>query len=172
MTKAQALQITAYLLVRFPQAALTEEQRDAFAFDIAPLHDYSVAQIASAQLVRAQDRFPSIHEFRAAYRSVAERQHAGDTLAAINAAPYGSAPTWFQVWWWASHVREPLERRYPEEARAGETAWGRGLTDHPGYLPRDDYLALEAEWVSAGAPPVSATAELLQMARVQRKVGA
>lgn len=73
MTTAEAGQALAYLNAAFPRDALEPESAAVWVREIAELKNPEAALEAAKLIGRGSDRFPTIKEFRQAYRQAADR---------------------------------------------------------------------------------------------------
>lgn len=73
MKLSEALRIVKYLNTAFSRDAIEAESAELYATEIALLHDGAIGEQAARDCARTLDRFPSIHEFRDAYKSISRR---------------------------------------------------------------------------------------------------
>lgn len=156
MTRHDAGRIVAVLSSAFPHPPITPERADLLTSEIALLADPEAAFTATQTLIRNGDYFPTIHQIRAAYHLVAERQRAARERREIEPAQE-RPPTWVQVWMWARNERVPREQRAFPQQRPGYDSIVQSGDRPPDYLSAAEYEALEAEWREAGSPTWKAT---------------
>lgn len=87
MTTAEAGQVLAFLNAAFPRDALEPESAAIWVREIASLRDATAAQAAARTIGRNGDRFPTLKEFRATYRTEHETLMSGRQLAEPVGAP-------------------------------------------------------------------------------------
>lgn len=73
MKQSEAVRIVMYLNAAFPRDAIEAESVELYATEIALLYDAGIGDQAARDCARTLDRFPSIHEFRQAYKSISRR---------------------------------------------------------------------------------------------------
>lgn len=140
MTRDQAGKVIGYLNAGFHREALEPESVLVWLADVQLLAEFEVAQAAAAKIVRSADKFPTIHEFRVAYRAVLEAQ---GPLPSLEPPPrLTKRPEWIDVWRWARSVGE--ERWFPQQHEHGD------LSRPP--MTMADYDELRQTWLVAGAP--------------------
>jgi hypothetical protein len=91
MKQSEALRIVRYLNTAFPRDAIEHDSAELYATEIALLHDGEIGDRAARDCARTLDRFPSIHEFREAYKSISRRVHS-ERESARHALEPGPAP--------------------------------------------------------------------------------
>lgn len=82
MTLEQAGQVVGWLNAAFPRDALEAESAAIWITEVAELPHYDAALDAAKRIGRNGDRFPSLKEFRQAYRQAFDRQISGRELDA------------------------------------------------------------------------------------------
>lgn len=73
MKQSEAVRLVMYLNAAFPRDAIEAESVELYATEIALLHDSEIGERAARDCARTLDRFPSIHEFRQAYKALNRR---------------------------------------------------------------------------------------------------
>lgn len=84
MKESEAVRIVKFLNTAFPRDAIEAESAELFSTEIALLYDGRIGDDAARECARTLDRFPSIHEFRQAYKSISRRvesRREGERLA-------------------------------------------------------------------------------------------
>lgn len=175
LRQADAIRILARLKAAFPAMALDEVQAEVQLREVALLHDPEILDEAVTNLIRSEDRFPSIAKVRLAYRSINDARAAHQAaLKAAEPPDDRGVPTWVDVWWWARHTKDE-KRTFPQcvdamsdyeltkewRQMSGSTAPGNIVSatskrSDPEAMTVAEYEALEAGWRAAGCPSVSA----------------
>lgn len=140
MTREQASKVVGYLNAGFHREALEPASALVWMNDVSLLAEFEVAQAAAAKIVRSADKFPTIHEFRVAYRAVLETQA---PLPSLEPPPRETKrPEWVDVWGWARSVGD--ERWLPQQEDQRDLSRPR--------MSLDEYAELREAWLVAGAP--------------------
>lgn len=151
MNEHDATRVLAILNAGFPFDALEPESVALYRSEIALLADADVATKAAHRIVRGQDRFPSMREFRHAYHveltyTREERPQLPEPRLAKE------PPEWVSVWWWARHAADE-KRDFPQfEPRS------------PNAMTFAEYDQLRAKWQEAGAPRVLSVKDIVAAA--------
>ncbi len=140
MTKTEAGEVISLLNAGFHREALEAETVKVWLVEIALLADGEVAVETARRMIRETDHFPSLREFRAAYRAVAEAKR-----AKVRALEEARRPTrleeWVYVYKWARAAGEL--RPFPQQQE-----WA----DPDTVMSETEYAQLREQWLKAGTP--------------------
>ncbi len=73
MRKAEAVQVVQVLAAGFPHEALEPETVALWTYELCVLESADAARDAAMTIVRSGDKFPTLRQFRVAYRQASER---------------------------------------------------------------------------------------------------
>ena len=163
--------IFARLKAAFPGMALDEAEAEVLLKELALLHDPSVLNEAVDNLIRSEERFPTIAKVRLAYRAVNEARvaHRQALERATPAVGDAEIPEWVQVWFWRrkktetarqaanTSARGPVEERPPVPMRAFPQE-GRKDTDS---YSMEEYEQLRQAWIAAGSPRAESAGQVI-----------
>jgi len=172
-------------MAAFPRMTLDEEEGELFVREVALLADPDILGEAVDQIIRREERFPTIATLRAYYRTCNDARKPR-TPALPRGDRDDGIPEWVQVWFWHSSItrsdrqkqnttsRQPVDDRAPVAMRPFPQMRGGYVDEFTGHIHNDDeplegaytmeeYEAIRAAWVESGAPSISSAVEIFAL---------